>query len=269
MANSELSLGIPWMKFRKSKRIALVAEIDGPISQALAEELIYRLRELSSDDDLCITALILRINSGGGSLGASEAICEAVGVVKQELCVPVFGVVIEQAASAAFHLALAADRLIVAPSALLGSVGAVHQTMSYHGIASRLGLELRVSTEGRFKAANHAFQQFDPVESDGEIRKALQDTHQNFLDWIKSRRPSLDIAAHGDELSGLFTGRRAIAMGVAEQSGGLLTALREASLASGMSRADVMRLASSGPGRREGWLGQLAQRALRKVLIGQ
>jgi protease-4 len=228
----------PWSA---PKRAVFIFEISDSINEPLAERFIYRLREMASGSVLP-TAVILRINSQGGSLGAAESFVEGVAQLRKEFQMPVVALVTEQALSAAFFVALAADHLIVAPSALVGSVGAVFQSYSFGALAQRIGIVPTVISAGLHKASFHPCGLGGQRQVSEAVSAAVSDTQRNFLGWIQQRRPGAAVAELADELSGLMTGNRAKSLGICDQTGGLLAALQWAAQRNGANSVDIVRI---------------------------
>ena len=114
-----------------------VFSIAGPITEASALEFALRLRELPTRKPAAC-AVLLRVSSNGGS---AEAIIEAVNLCREELGLPIVALVMETALSAGLLPALAADRLVVTPSATLGGAGAIVRLLSPSALLSaRRGL---------------------------------------------------------------------------------------------------------------------------------
>ena len=173
------------------------------------------LREIAEDDD--VEALILRIDSPGGSVPGSEALFEAVRAVAANK--PVAAVMGEVAASGGYIAALAADRLIARGGTLTGSIGVVAEYPNVEELLEAIGVDVRKIASGPLKAEPSPFHEPDPAALD-YAETLIADSHDWFLGLVSDRR-RLDperVRALGD--GRVFTGRMALDAGLIDAIGG-------------------------------------------------
>jgi len=171
-------------------------------------------------------AVAILVNSPGGAAAQSHLIFKRIRALAEEKNKKVVAAVEDLAASGGYMIALAGDEIIVDPSSIVGSIGVVSAGFGFPELLSRIGVERRVHTAGKSKAMLDPFQ--PEREEDVARLKAIQeDVHTAFIDLVKSRRGAA-LADYPDLFSGAFwSGTRAVALGLADRTGDLRSAMRE------------------------------------------
>jgi signal peptide peptidase SppA len=132
-------------------------------------------------------AVVLQINSPGGSAVQSSLIAARVRRLAQEKQVPVHAFVEDVAASGGYWLACAADDVWVDDSSIVGSIGVIFASFGFAELMARQGIERRVVTAGKSKSLADPF--LPQKDADVERLKALQGPiHQAFIDHVKASR---------------------------------------------------------------------------------
>jgi signal peptide peptidase SppA len=173
-----------------------------------------------------LKAVALAINSPGGSPAQSALLYRRIRQLAAERAVPVIAFTEDVAASGGYWLALAADEIYVEDTSLVGSIGVVTAGFGFVEAMSRLGIERRLFTAGDNKSL---LDPFLPERASDVARLKLlqQDLHDSFKDLVRDRRGA---KLKGDEVqlfSGeVFTGRRALGMGLVDGIGELRGVLR-------------------------------------------
>lgn len=145
-------------------------------------------------------AVALQINCPGGSPVQSSLIAARIQRLAKENDVPVFAFVEDVAASGGYWLACAADEIYVDACSMTGSIGVITAGFGLHEAIERYGIERRVHTAGKSKSMLDPFRP-EKEEDITRLKGWLEDLHETFIGYIKSRR--------GDKLSDnpdLFTG---------------------------------------------------------------
>jgi serine protease SohB len=167
----------------------------------------------------------LVINSPGGAAVQSHMIYRRIRALAEEKNKRVVAAVEDVAASGGYMIACAADEIIVDQSSIVGSIGVISAGFGFKGLIDRIGVERRVYTAGTSKSMLDPFQ---PVREEDVARLKMmqEDVHAGFIDLVKSRRPKL--ASDPDLFTGAFwSGRKGVAMGLADRIGELRTVMRE------------------------------------------
>ena len=204
-----------------------VVSIQGEIAagaDASAEFVVAAMRTAFEDDGA--KAVVLLINSPGGSPVQAGIINDEIKRLKAQYNKPVYAVVEETCASAAYYIAAAADQIFVDKASIVGSIGVLMDGFGFTGLMDKLGVERRLMTAGE----NKGF--LDPFSPQTEKQRAfaqamLDQIHQQFIAVVKDGRGKR-LKETPDMFSGLFwTGQQAIELGLADQLGNLDYVARE------------------------------------------
>ena len=211
----------------KSAPHTAVVDIKGEIAsgaEASAEFVVAAMRSALEDEGS--QALVLLINSPGGSPVQAGIINDEIVRLKAKHNKPIYAVVEETCASAAYYIAAAADDIYVDKASIVGSIGVLMDGFGFTGTMEKLGVERRLLTAGE----NKGF--LDPFSPQTEKQRAYAQTmldqiHQQFIGVVKAGRGDR-LKTTPDTFSGLFwTGQQAVEMGLADQLGSLDYVARE------------------------------------------
>jgi protease-4 len=209
-----------------SPHTALV-EVHGEIgadTEASAEALVGALK--SAFEDASAQAVILRINSPGGSPVQSGIVNDEIKRLKAKHHKKVYAVVEEMCASGAYYIAVAADEIYVDKASVVGSIGVLMDGFGFTGLMDKLGVERRLYTAGDNKAM---LDPFSPVnERHVRLTKAMLDQiHRQFIAVVKEGRGER-LKETPDTFSGLYwNGAEAVRLGLADRLGNLDYVARE------------------------------------------
>jgi signal peptide peptidase SppA len=174
-----------------------------------------------------LKGVALAVNSPGGAAAQSQLVYRRVRQLADEHGVPVFAFAEDVAASGGYWLALAADEIYAEETSLVGSIGVVSAGFGFAQVLARFGVERRLYTAGESKSM------LDPFlpEKSGDVERlgALQrDVHESFKALVRARRGAKLKGGDDVLLSGeVFTGRRALELGLIDGIGDLRGVLRE------------------------------------------
>lgn len=177
-------------------------------------------------EDQGALAVVLLINSPGGSPVQAGIINDELRRLKAKHNKPVYAVVEETCASAAYYIAVSADRIFVDKASVVGSIGVLMDGFGFTGLMEKLGVERRLMTAGE----NKGF--LDPFSPQTERQRVftqamLDQIHRQFIDAVKAGRGKR-LKETPETFSGLFwTGQQAIDLGLADQLGNLDFVARE------------------------------------------
>jgi protease IV len=204
-----------------------VIEIKGEIASggdASAENIVAAMR--SAFEDAGAQAVVLLINSPGGSPVQAGIINDEIKRLRVKHKKPVYAVVEEACASAAYYIAAATDRIFVDKASIVGSIGVLMDGFGFTGLMEKLGVERRLMTAGE----NKGF--LDPFSPQTEKQRVfaqsmLDQVHRQFIDAVKTGRGKR-LKDAPELFSGLFwTGQQAVDLGLADQLGNLDFVARE------------------------------------------
>jgi protease-4 len=193
-------------------------EVDGVIGDSRErEEMLDRLAETSG-----ARAVLLRINSPGGTTAGSEALYDAVRHLAETR--PVVAVLGEVAASGGYIAALSADHIVGRGNTLTGSIGVIMEYPDLTQVLDRLGIGWETVRSSELKAEPSPFRPTNPVAR-ARDEALVAESYAWFRDLVGERRgldgPALDAVANG----GVFTGRLALENGLIDEIGGERAAL--------------------------------------------
>ena len=212
----------------KSGNIVAVYYADGMIGSLMAgdgesidgNQMIRDLRELKEDED--VKAVVLRINSPGGSAYDSEQIWHAIGELKKEK--PVIVSMGDYAASGGYYIACNADTIVAEPTTLTGSIGIFGMMPDMQGLAQKVGVSFDVVKTNEFSDMGI------PVRPMTESEKALMQAYVErgydlFLTRVSEGRGMTKEAVDQVGQGRVWTGVRAKELGLVDELGGLDRAL--------------------------------------------
>ena len=211
----------------KSGPHTAVVDIKGEIAsgaEASAEFVIASLRSAFEDEGS--KAVVLLVNSPGGSPVQAGIINDEIVRLKAKHGKPLYAVVEETCASAAYYIASAADEIYVDKASIVGSIGVLMDGFGFTGTMEKLGVERRLLTAGE----NKGF--LDPFSPQTEqqlvyAQAILDQIHQQFITVVKAGRGER-LQDNPEIFSGLFwTGQAAIDLGLADRLGSLDFVARE------------------------------------------
>ena len=210
-----------------SKPHTALVEITGEIAsggEASADVVLTAVRSAFEDEGAL--AVVLLINSPGGSPVQAGIINDELLRLKAQYKKPVYAVVEETCASAAYYVAVAADRIFVDKASVVGSIGVLMDGFGFTGLMDKLGVERRLMTAGE----NKGF--LDPFSPQTDRQRMftqamLDQIHAQFITAVKAGRGKR-LKETPETFSGLFwTGQQAIELGLADQLGNLDFVARE------------------------------------------
>jgi protease-4 len=173
------------------------------------------LRDIAESD--AVRALILRINSPGGTTAGSESLYLALRAVAANK--PVVATMGELAASGGYVAALGADHIVARGNTLTGSIGVIMEYPDLTQVMERLGIGLETIRSSELKAEPSPFRPTNPAAR-ARDEALVADSYAWFRGLVGERRGlsgnALDAAANG----GVFTGRLALESGLIDQIGG-------------------------------------------------
>lgn len=173
------------------------------------------LREIAGDRRA--RALIVRIDSPGGTVVGGEALYRALRAVAEEK--PVVAVIDTLGTSAAYMAALGADRIFAHEGTITGSIGVIMQTTDFSGLLDRIGVSTEAIKSAPLKAVPSPL---EPLSEEGRdaARAVVMDLFDMFVDLVAERRG----LARGDALNladgRVYTGRQALAARLVDALGG-------------------------------------------------
>src|SRR5580658_8674821 len=140
---------------------------------------IEQLNQAAADDS--VKAVVLRINSPGGSVTCSDTMYDAVLKFKEKTHKPVVADALELDASGAYYLSCAADKIVVSPTSIVGCIGVIFESFDVVGTMQIIGVQSDAIKSGELKDMGSPFKHMTPKE-----RQIMQDMVDEYFARFKS-----------------------------------------------------------------------------------
>lgn len=225
------------------KEKVLLISLDGTISDAPrkgvlrdrpspVQEIVARLRRAEKDPD--IRAVVLKINSPGGTVTGSDILYHELSAYKQRTGVKMVAAMMDVAASGGYYVALSADRIVAHPTTITGSVGVVFLRPKVTGLIEKIGIGVEVNKTGENKDMGSPFR--ETTERETRLFQTLTDRMgERFFDLVERHR-SLDPDALATVKSArVILAGEALDLGLVDEIGYLTHAVSAAKRLSGIS----------------------------------
>ncbi|MBE7438426.1 MAG: signal peptide peptidase SppA [Spirochaetales bacterium] len=197
--------------FSGSKPGIAYIKIDGPIEMGQsspafrsgARKIVHQLEQARHPS---VRAVLLEINSPGGSVGATKLIYDEVRRLRKTR--PVIAYIPEIAASGGYYIAAAADRIFAHESSLVGSIGVISLHPDLSGLMAQYGVKVQVIKTGRFKDASYPFRSMTPEELE-MMQRVGEDAQRQFLEDVADGRGQTLRTVEGWAEARVYSGRQA------------------------------------------------------------
>ena len=190
-------------------------------------------------DDKNVAAVVLRINSPGGTVTASDIMYREVIRFRERTGKPVIAAMMDVAASGGYYIACAADRVYAHPTSVTGSIGVVMLLPDVSGTMSRIGMQVNVIKSGKMKDAGSMFREMS--EQDRAVFQGMIDTlYGRFLEVVTEARRDVEperIRALAD--GRVYLGGEAREHGLVDEIGDLRAAIVAAKDHAGLSEEAI------------------------------
>jgi protease IV len=191
-------------------------------------------------DDERVKAIVLRVNSPGGGVTASDEVYGEIVRFKKEQKVPVVAALGDLAASGGYYIACAADQIVAHPTTVTGSIGVILTGLNVEGLLAKIGVQNQTYKAGEHKDLLSPFRGATPEER-RIVQGILDGLHARFITVVREGRPKLDVARLGELTDGrIFDAPQALQAGLVDQIGDLHAAIDLAKKAAGVDEARVV-----------------------------
>jgi protease-4 len=242
----------PSMPGRGPKGTIAVVTVAGPIvsgrggsrvpfgsSNAGGDTIAAALREAAADD--AVSAIVLRVDSPGGSVTASETIWREVKKARQH-GKPVVASMGAVAASGGYYVSMGADAIVANPGTITGSIGVITGKLVARDLKDRLGVgsdAVRTNANADAWSINAPFTPEQHAQVEAEADLFYTDFVQRVADGRHLSVEAVEAVARGR----VWTGADAFEHGLVDELGGLRTAIRRAKVLAGLDQDDKVRIA--------------------------
>lgn len=180
------------------------------------ESSVTRLKSVldKAEKDKEVKAVMLRVNTPGGSVTASELLYHEIQMFREKRKIPVYVLMMDLAASGGYYLSMSAERVYALPTTTTGSIGVILPMINFSGLMNRFGVKDTTVKSGPHKDMLSPFR--EPTEEDRVIAQSIiDDYYQQFVDRIQKGRPSLTREAILKAADGrVYTARQALEKGL-------------------------------------------------------
>src|SRR5213080_2930698 len=151
--------------------------------------LLVRFREelKKAADDSDVKALIVRINSPGGTVTASDIMFKELQMFKRTAKVPVIAVMMDVAASGGYYIALAADTIVAHPTTVTGSIGVIMISLNAEGLMQKVGLAANTIKSAEHKDMGSPFRALT-LQERAIFQSVIDDLQRQFVAKVVERR---------------------------------------------------------------------------------
>jgi protease IV len=226
-----------------AKNKVAVISLSGPIQYesssfifgggAITPDAVRTELERAKNDD-SVKAIVLQINSPGGSVAASQEIVELLKQVKKPIVVSMG----DLAASGGYYISAGTDKIVALPGTLTGSIGVISEMPNLKGLFDKLGIDMQVFTAGKHKDMYGGFRELTTEEK--AIEQDMTDQlYAQFVQVVAQGRHMSEDKVRELATGQLYTGIQAKELGLVDELGGLQTAIDSAASLAGISKPEV------------------------------
>lgn len=216
---------------------------DPSFSYRGSDLVVNLIKKYGEDKD--IKAIVLDINSPGGSVGAVQEIYSMIKKIKEQYKKPIVAHFGEVAASGGYYIAMACDKIVSNSGTITGSIGVIFSTAEGNDLFKKIGLKTNTIKSGKFKDIGSFFREMTKEEKE-LLQKMIDDTYNNFIDVVAKGR-KMDINKVRELSDGrIFTGNQAYQLNLVDKIGDLYDAIDEAATMAGIGKNPVVVRAKPG-----------------------
>ncbi len=203
-----------------------------------SDTLTSAIRSAREDDS--VRAIVLRIDSPGGSAIASDVIWREVALVR-ESGKPIVASMSDLGASGGYYIAMGADAIVAQPATLTGSIGVVFGKFTTGGTYEKLGVGVEPVSEGRFAEIYSPVTRFSEAER-AKVQEHVDAIYEQFVTKAAEGRGTTRDLLHEVAQGRVWTGRQALEHGLIDDVGGLRRAIALAKEKAGIDPGDEVEL---------------------------
>ena len=203
--------------------------------------LLVRVREelKKAAEDKDVRALVVRLNTPGGTVTASDIIYRELMLFRERTKVPVVAVMMDVAASGGYYIALAADTIVAHPTTVTGSIGTIMVTANVEGLMQKLGVAANTIKSAEHKDMGSPFRALTPEERQ-IFQSVIDELQRQFVSKVVERRGIAADSARALADGRIYTAQQALAHRLVDVIGYVPDAIDAARRAAGTSEAKVI-----------------------------
>ncbi len=192
------------------------------------------------EDRGSVRAVVLEVNSPGGTVGGTQSLYRELRRVREELDRPVVAWIGEVGASGGYYASMAADSVMALPGSITGSIGVIMQFPNAGELMRKVGVELEVVKSGEMKDLGSLSRELSERERD-VLTRLVDDAYGQFLEAVEQGRPLPEDSLRALADGRIFSGQRAAELGLVDRTGTLREAVAVAGELAGLgARPDTV-----------------------------
>ncbi len=204
-----------------------VVEVFGVIADS--RQVIEQLHDFRDNDH--IKAIVLRVDSPGGGVGPSQEIHDEVKLI--DLKKPVVVSMGSVAASGGYYIASSAREIVANPGTITGSIGVIMEFANFKEVLDKIGLSSVVVKSGEYKDIGSPSREMTETERE-ILQNLIDDVHSQFVASVAEGRGLGEEAVRQLADGRIFSGKRAMEMGLVDRMGNLEVAIKRAAELAGV-----------------------------------
>jgi len=185
-------------------------------------------------NDISVKAVVLQVESPGGSAAASQEILNELGRLEKPIVVSMGDVV----ASGGYYISAKADKIVALPATLVGSIGVISEIPNLKGLFDKLGIGMEVFTAGKYKDMFAGFRELTPEEK-AIMQEITDQIYDQFVQVVVEGRGLSEDKVRELATGQLYTGVQAKELGLVDELGGLNEAIDLAASLAGIEKPTV------------------------------
>ena len=204
-----------------------------PLLARVREEL-----EKAAEDDR-VRALVLRINSPGGTVTASDIVYHEITRFKARRKIPVVAAILDVGASGGYYVALAADRIVAHPTTVTGSIGVLMLTVNSGGLLEKIGVSTTYIKSGQYKDMGNPFRGLT-TEERAIFQEVIDRLYGRFVTLVAKERRLDESKVRALADGRIYTAEEALSLGLVDRIGYLEDAIALAKESAGLTDAKIV-----------------------------
>jgi len=220
-----------------------VIQLNGPIQyessslffggNVITPESVRTQLERAKDDD-AVKAVVLQLNTPGGSVAASQEIVNMLEQVEKPIVVSMSDLV----ASGGYYISAGTDKIVALPGTLTGSIGVISEVPNLKGLFDKLGIGIQIFIAGKHKDMYAGYRELTPDEQ-AIMQDMTDQLYSQFVQVVAKGRNLSEDRVRELATGQLYTGVQAKELGLVDELGGLQTAVDAAANLAGISKPQV------------------------------
>ena len=250
LVNPELKEKVLDAQGRWTKHKVLIVDISGEIASGTQHHLSFltdsspeKVKAIlkKAEEDSGIKAIVLRIDSPGGEVTATDMIYHELIDFKRRTGIPVVASIMGLGCSGAYYVACAADKVYAHPTSITGSIGIIARFPKLAELANKIGYQEEIFTTGKLKAMGHPLRQMTP-EVRQVLQSAIDDLFDRFLSVLMSSRKAYKKRDDAKKIADgqIFTAYQALDLGLIDEVAYISDVIKKTKQSLGISEVKII-----------------------------